>query len=663
MFRSAKGPGGTDLLDARPKAAPIIAVLLTAAFLLVPVGQDSKVRADIGPPGLDDEDPIFVPLRWCAMEGSPAVTNPAGVGEPDTDSVLWRRHERATDNIWFPGALISFRSAFTAAAFAAANFPIIPDPNPPPSGPGVEGDILGSTVVELLDARASCQSAWDGLEMMLGMSFEGPIAINFRRFVNSDGTPSTVAGFGTYSVNYAGSNPCTGQIIANNGDSAFAAVIDNSFTLASDPHDRLLAHELGHVLFLGHGNGLDDEPDGFFDACDGQFVSASPPDELVSTPPPSLMAGGAEVITTPQRGTVAAGVTGAVAGARGVARVTSGMQFDPPGTLVDGDVVADSRADTVHEVGADAIDIVSAGVRVNTVARRTVFYHMLFRTIPRAGRFRYLLFADLDNSPATGGSPSDLGFPTEFQGAERATRVLVRHEPGIGRIVVPTVWRFETGGFVKIIERRIRAAVTRTVEQETGIVLFDTVSVQMPNRITGPVGTQVRFEAVAQGPTKEGKGLDRLPDAGKDIGLPLFLIPPRFPTALLTPAQVEPGGTVAVEAEGLGPNQSIHVFLGDEEVATGFTDDKGVVSVKFLVPEDAVVGPRLITVGVMGTALSADTLLKVCTVVGTRRRCPLRTGGRRHGRRRTWPRPHRGRTWKRHIGGRRRRRCGPGSGG
>src|SRR5438093_5828739 len=65
---------------------------------------------------------IQVPIRWCVIGndangnghwdpgevGTPAFTNPGGVlngqgmPEPDTDNVLWRRHERASDNIWIP---------------------------------------------------------------------------------------------------------------------------------------------------------------------------------------------------------------------------------------------------------------------------------------------------------------------------------------------------------------------------------------------------------------------------------------------------------------------------------------------------------------------------------------------------------------------------------
>jgi RTX calcium-binding nonapeptide repeat (4 copies) len=606
-----------------------IAVRVTLSLVVVLFGLAapglSGVRvaiADVGPAGLDDGDTIFVPLRWCAIEGSPAVTNPAGVGEPDTDNVLWRRHERATDNIWLPGARISFRSAMIREAFAMADFPIIPDPDRPPPGAGVEGDIDHSTSAELLDARAACLSAWDDLEMTLGVNIEGTVAINLRRFVNADGTTSNLAGFGTFSISYTGPNPCTGQIVSNNyGDGPFASVIDNSFTLPGDPHDALLAHELGHSLFLGHGNGLDDDADGFFDACDGQFFNASPPEESPTASPASLMTSGlgSEVVTTRQRGTTAASATGSQAGARGVAKVTSGTTFDPAANLLPGAVTADSRTDSVHDVTADAIDLVSAGISRNSVAKRIGFWHTLFGTIPREGRFRYLLFGDLDNDPGTGGAPSNVGFSTNFPGAELITSITVRSKPGVGRIVTPAVWRFEAGGFVKLPDNRITPILSRTVEQETHVALFDSATVEIPSALVPPVADEVRFEAVAQGPTIEGKGLDRLPDESLDvIGLPLFVAEPDFATAVTTPTHVKPGDTVTVDVEGLAPNAEIHLLLGPNEITKDFTGDDGAATIQFVVPSNAEVGLRLITVGILNAALTADSTVTVCSNLGTK---------------------------------------------
>ena len=57
-----------------------------------------------------------VPLFWCAVEGSPAAENPGYVGEIDTDRVLWRRHERASEDILIPQAGVTLRSGLIRIA-------------------------------------------------------------------------------------------------------------------------------------------------------------------------------------------------------------------------------------------------------------------------------------------------------------------------------------------------------------------------------------------------------------------------------------------------------------------------------------------------------------------------------------------------------------------
>ena len=83
---------------------------------------------------------IEIPVRWCVCRGTQALANPGGVGETNFSDVLWRRHERASDQVWIPGAGITFRSGITRAVATGTGFPTIDDPNPPASGgPGSEG--------------------------------------------------------------------------------------------------------------------------------------------------------------------------------------------------------------------------------------------------------------------------------------------------------------------------------------------------------------------------------------------------------------------------------------------------------------------------------------------------------------------------------------------
>ena len=573
----------------------------------------------LAPPAAADGPPeaqlIHIPLRWCALEGSPAVTNPAGVGEPDTDGVLWRRHERASDRIWIPGAAITLRSAFAAAVVDGANFPAIPDPRPPASGgAGQLGDILDPEEdrAELNEAIASCNAAWDALATRFGIPLVGPVGLNLRLFVNADGTRANLGGIANFGISFPGGTPIQdlcrnpGRITANSGN-LFAAVIDNSFTLNGDPNETLLAHEFGHVLFLGHGNGLDDDGDGLYDQfCDN--------DENVNAPPPSLMTTGANstVLTGPnnpsQRFT-----------ARAVARITSGAQLDPPAALVNGDTVNDQRVDTVREVSDESVDMATVGitVNVNPAIAVTRLTHQLFGIIPLQADHQYLVFLDLDGNPATGASPASLGFPTTFQGAELVTRVLVGVDSlGEFRTIRPTVWRLQAGALVDVTAAfpTIEAEVTTSTEAERGTPLFDVVSILLPNALVGAIAPQVRMQAISQD-RRAGGQLDRLPDAtlNEPTGgaLPLYVVPPRFPVCGTTPRQVRPGGTTVVEATGLIPDRTAKVILGDELVASGPTDRSGNSSIPFTVPATSRAGARLVTVGIMGTALTADCTVEV----------------------------------------------------
>jgi hypothetical protein len=87
------------------------------------------------------QDTIRVPLSWCPVNGSPAVSspnipNPWGGIDTTTDDVLWRRHERVTDNIYINQAGITFRSAINDALHTSLNFDPINDPDPNLGTPG-----------------------------------------------------------------------------------------------------------------------------------------------------------------------------------------------------------------------------------------------------------------------------------------------------------------------------------------------------------------------------------------------------------------------------------------------------------------------------------------------------------------------------------------------
>ena len=219
------------------------------------------------------------------------------------------------------------------------------------------------------------------------------------------------------------------------------------------------------------------------------------------------------------------------------------------------------------------------------------------------------MFADLDAKSGTGGSPAKIGFQTAFEGAELVARVIV--EPA--RRAVPTVWRFDGVNFVDVTDRVIAAAITSPAGGEVPIPMYDVISIELPLDIAGQVGPQVRIQAIAQQLTT-GKELDVLPGGEwpTSSAVRLGMVPPRFPVCGVTPEQTKPGETVTVEVAEFGrAKEPIHVVLGDQLIAQGVLDENGRAKIDFTIPGEARAGLRLVTVGIDGTALTADCAVEV----------------------------------------------------
>jgi hypothetical protein len=61
------------------------------------------------------------------------------------------------------------------------------------------------------------------------------------------------------------------------------------------------------------------------------------------------------------------------------------ITMDPPGALIDGDVVSDVTIDSIHEVTDDSVDIVSVEMVENIALQTTVFSHKGFFAQPPKG--------------------------------------------------------------------------------------------------------------------------------------------------------------------------------------------------------------------------------------------------------------------------------------
>ena len=197
-----------------------------------------------------------IPVRLCAIEGSPAATAPSG---------LLKLLDQVNDTIWYPAAQIAFSSAIETG------IPVIPDPSP--NDGSAKGDLTVAFLSgEPIAAAAACEAAW--ASQFPGK--QGIPVVTARKFINSGltlgVTPGPDTGLMTASAKAGsgkrGDDLCGYPLhvraddVVNAQRRPFSVVVDASFVTGSSDATRNLAHELGHNLFLGHGNGLDDNHDG-----------------------------------------------------------------------------------------------------------------------------------------------------------------------------------------------------------------------------------------------------------------------------------------------------------------------------------------------------------------------------------------------------------------
>lgn len=609
--------------------------------------------------GLADDE-IKVPIRWCALEGSPTAEDPRSVPLPPdyaaatTNTVLWRRHELVTDKVWIPGAGISFRSGLISEISSDASFPIIADPDPPSSGgPGLLGDIFDPRdgVTEWKDAYAACLEEWE----TRFPEARGIIGLNIREFVKSDGNTSDLLGFagpGSLEsdfdpeeiIEFSGTfgEACMGIGITGHNPTMFITVVDRTFS-SGDSDDRLLAHELGHILFLGHGDGLDDDGNGLFDAFCDDIAECPSGDTSCESEldcfPKSVMTSGPCVgdpalidptITSLQRDLAREvachieGVEGEGCGA-GLEGLTNGM------VVTTGDVVNDTIGDARHDVDDATVDMISVTMSRNETTKTITVSHLLYDALPPLIVFPnhyFVLIADLDNNSATGGHPNDLplmGLGGSFQGAELVTLVKFTN-PFEFPVISAKVWSWQQGRFVEFDESD---GIRQSIKVASGIIddfsggqdasssipLFGQVQVEIPGtesivpdfQYANAVAYAARF------PLENEEGQTPVIDRAPNGEAPdrIQLVHPTFPQCEAMPGLVTQGGAAAVQVVGLFENANAHVVLGARQVATGMTNENGEANIRFPIPPDTTPGTHLITVAVDGTAMTADCSIDV----------------------------------------------------
>ena len=394
--------------------------------------------------------------------------------------------------------------------------------------------------------------------------------------------------------------------------------IPGEFTEKATRDASLVAHELGHTLYLGHGNGLDDDGDGKYDEiCDPGENEFAPPKTFMSLLPDSTN------LTTLQRGT-----------SRAIARVTPASRIDPPFELVNADTLSDRRVDDAQDVKGASLDMTGVGMTINPKQERVILSHTLFGLVSKDESTEYAAFLDLDADQTTGGRPAELGFRTRFKGAELVTRVRVQGgkikrvhpgQVGLGRMATPTVWRFEGGEFAKITDSEVTATVSAPVAEpevkgERPFPMFDVVSAQLPSDVVGQVGSRVRLQAITAGRGKDwvdvlpGEKVRRKVPAGS---ADLYMTPPTFPACTTIPEVSQPGDVVTLKAAGFDtPGAEVDVLLDAEPIANEELNRAGKMSTDVAIPKKSSGEPHLITVRVGNSALTAECAAATASMRG-----------------------------------------------
>ncbi len=566
-----------------------------------------------------------LPVRWCAVAGSPAVTNPGFVGEANTDGVLWRRQERLSDRITIPQAGVTWRSAIIADVTGPGNFPVVADQN---TAVGNPGDMInpGLNATEYNATVNACVAAWDAL-LPVGVGSDlGVVALNVNRIVNTTGTPMTTlgtvagAGFGQRRLilqdaayTFAGSPVATG-IGVDAAESTLGHEIAHSLpTQLSPPTSTVgLRHACATSTFntnlmsptLGDLDG---------DNIWEQTLLGTSVQQAIGNGPDGSHCTGDDVFETLDQ----------IATLRQTAPLVPGCRLF--GTATACSTLSDVAADDVGEVEPGGLDVSLVSVTDPEEREGVDFAIETFLPIDEetfASGAEFLIAADLDDDAETGLAPSDQGVPIGFQGAELllSGELAGENELAVRAFVAEDgewVERQRLSGLVSPNQSIVEVFEPEQTE-ELREITSHTVQWRVDPVLLEPLGQTLRLAAV----TRESAAADEPPldGFGADDGVRFGLGPAEFPTCEVTPDPAPAGGLAEVAVEGLLPERGVHALIGPDEAGTGTTDAQGSATVTLRVPADSPGRTRLVTVGVDDTALTADCPMEVDAEASTAER-------------------------------------------
>lgn len=577
------------------------------------IGTSVLLLATLAPiaPAAAQTPQFELPIRWCAIAGSPAANNPGAVGEADTDGVLWRRQERLSDQITIPQSGVTWRSAIVDNIIGPGNFPVVADQN---TTVGAAGDMIHPALApaEYNATINACITAWNAILPAAVGTDIGVIALNVNQIVNADGSPRTTLG------TVAGAGFGARRLILE--DTAYTL---GGSTLAGGTFDNAestLGHEILHSLPTGLTAATNTV--GFRHSCPGgntfntnlmsptlgdlgtdnvwdQLLLGTSALQATANGPDGNHCTADDVFETVNQRTLLAQTAPFVPGCRLFGTTT------PCSTR--STVAADDVAD--HDEGGLDISLVT----VTDPEERDSFDVTLETFLPIdektfAGDGQFLAVLDLDVDPGTGAAPSDLGVPIPFEGAELLLSGQLRGENELeitAFVGSDGEWN-QTERITGLLlpNLTIVEVFEPDVRDDLRAITSHTISWTVPDALLGPLGSSLRIAALTR--PDAGDGTEPLDQVGTEEGLVVGLEIAEFATCTVDPDPAPAGGLAEVTVEGLRPDAPVHALIGPEEAGTGRTDAEGRATVQLRVPADSRGGTRLVTVGVDGTALTAD---------------------------------------------------------
>jgi hypothetical protein len=307
-----------------------------------------------------------------------------------------------------------------------------------------------------------------------------------------------------------------------------------------------------------------------------------------------------------------------VASLRASALVVPGLEQDPPGRIIQGDVVALRKPDKIQERKdlKPYLDLAALQVTLDSKKREVYLGMQLFGLLPKEGAdesFWWFANANSSDRGAASAQLRELEAPaSRFAGATLVIRADVHNQQISG-----SVWRLQDGRYVKVqdgFKFEILAMVMyphySTPDPHYNVpinnIIVATLSQDLfPVELKRPF----RVQAIIADP-KTRRASDKLDETSDEQGVEFVLDHPSFPHCSAR-GDVAPGSAVKIEIEHLKPKSGIHGLLGPRMVYRGETDESGGGIIDFEIPQDATPGLHLVTIGNDRTALTADCVVNV----------------------------------------------------